>query len=248
MPRSTSPVRARGAGAIEALAEPATSKTLAGAVLASMRSDILELRLAPGVKLPFESLREKYDVGLSPLRESLSRLVVEGLVTSEDQRGFRVAPLTVEDFVDLTTLRREIEVMAVSRSVERGGDTWEADLVRAFHHMYLASSTVTRDYPTEWARRHMAFHEALVAACGSPRLLRLRRQLFDHFERYQRAAPRHVWKNSIRDTEHKKIVDAALARNVEKVVALTRAHIRVLDVIVDAVKALQPRADRSGGP
>jgi GntR family transcriptional regulator, carbon starvation induced regulator len=222
--------------------EPASaSKTLAGAVLASMRSDILELKLAPGSKLPFEALRERYDAGFSPLRESLSRLVVEGLVVGEDQRGFRVAPLTVEDFIDLTTLRREIEVMAVVRSVERGGDAWEADLVRAFHHMLLASSPVVRGYPTEWARRHKAFHEALVAACGSPRLLLLRRQLFDHFMRYQRVAPRHVWKNSIRDTEHKKMVDAAVARNIDKVSALARAHIRVLDEIVDGVKAYQSK-------
>jgi GntR family transcriptional regulator, carbon starvation induced regulator len=226
---------------LEPIAEAAVSKTLAGAVLASMRSDILELRLAPGSKLPFESLRERYDAGFSPLRESLSRLVVEGLVIGEDQRGFRVAPLTVEDFIDLTTLRREIEVMAVSRSVERGGDTWEADLVRAFHHMLLASAPVNRGYPTEWARRHKAFHEALVAACGSPRLLLLRRQLFDHFMRYQRVAPRHVWKNSIRDTEHKKIVDAAVSRNIDKVAALTRAHIRILDEILDGVKAFQSK-------
>jgi len=225
------------------LAGQGASKTLAGAVLASMRNDILELKLTPGSKLPFETLRERYDAGFSPLRESLSRLVVEGLVISEDQRGFRVAPLTVEDFIDLTTLRREIEVMALTRSVERGGDAWEADLVRAFHHMLLASSSTPRGYPAEWARRHKAFHEALVAACGSPRLLQLRRQLFDHFMRYQRVAPRHVWKNSIRDTEHKKIVDAALARNVDKATGLIRAHIRVLDEILDGVRSYRPKGE-----
>jgi DNA-binding GntR family transcriptional regulator len=62
--------------------------------------------------------------------------------------------------------------------------------------------------------------------------------------RYQRVAPRHVWKNSIRDTEHKKIVDAAVSRNVDKVAALARAHIRVLDEIVDGVKAFQARSAR----
>jgi len=241
MRRPVSTTQLDSALELETSGQGAVSKTMAGAVLASMRSDILELKLAPGSKLPFESLRERYDTGLSPLRESLSRLAVEGLVIGGDQRGFRVAPLTVEDFIDLTTLRREIEVMAVTRSVQQGGDSWEADLVRAFHHMLLASSPVKRGYPTEWARRHKAFHEALVSACGSPRLLLLRRQLFDHFMRYQRVAPRHVWKNSIRDTEHKKIVDAAVSRKVDKVAALARAHIRVLDEIVDGVKTFQAR-------
>jgi DNA-binding GntR family transcriptional regulator len=217
------------------------STTLAGRVLALMRSDILELKLQPGSKLGFEALREKYDVGFSPLRESLSRLVVEGLVVGEDRRGFRVAPMTEVDYVDLTMLRREIEVLAVMRSVERGGDTWEADLVRAFHHMSLAT-TVSRNYLAEWSVRHQAFHEALVAACGSPRLLQLRRQLFDQFMRYQRIAPRHVWRSAIHDTEHKKILDAALARNSKACKALIRGHIRVLDVIVEAVRGLNGKS------
>jgi GntR family carbon starvation induced transcriptional regulator len=217
------------------------SPTLAGRVLALMRSDILELRLQPGSKLLFEALREKYEVGLSPLRESLSRLVVEGLVVGEDRRGFRVAPMTVEDFADLTALRREIEVLAVTRSVEHGNDIWEADLVRAFHHMKLLSRE-SPNYLTEWSIRHQAFHEALVSACGSPRLLHLRRQLFDHFMRYQRIAPRHVSRSALHDTEHKKLLDAALARDTKTCEALIRGHIRVLDVIVDAIRALNARS------
>jgi GntR family transcriptional regulator, carbon starvation induced regulator len=217
------------------------SQTLAGQVLALMRSDILELRLQPGSKLLFDALREKYDVGLSPLRESLSRLVVEGLVVGEDRRGFRVAPMTEEDYADLTTLRTEIEVLAVTTSVERGDDAWEAALVGAFHHMKLASSN-SQDYQTDWSGRHQAFHEALVSACGSPRLLHLRRQLFDQFMRYQRLAPRRVWRSAIHDTEHKKVLDAALARDTRKCEALIRGHIRVLDAIVDAIRTMNRKA------
>ena len=213
------------------------SPTLACRVLALIRSDILELRLTPGSKLLFETLREKYEVGFSPLRESLSRLVVEGLVVGEDRRGFRVAPMTEEDLHDLTALRQEIEVLAVTTSVERGTDTWEADLVRAFHHMKLLTPG-SPQYLAEWTVRHQAFHEALVSACGSPRLLQLRRQLFDHFMRYQRIAPRHVSRSAMHDTEHKKLLNAAVARDTKKCEALVRAHIRVLDVIVEAVRVL----------
>jgi hypothetical protein len=67
------------------------STTLTARVLGLMRSDILELRLAPGSKLVLEELRDKYEAGASPLRESLSRLEVEGLVIGEDRRGFHNA-------------------------------------------------------------------------------------------------------------------------------------------------------------
>jgi GntR family transcriptional regulator, carbon starvation induced regulator len=216
------------------------SPTLSLRVLALMRSDILELRLKPGSKLLFETLREKYEVGLSPLRESLSRLVVEGLVVGEDRRGFRVAPMTEEDFCDLTALRQEIEILAVTRSVERGDDVWEADLVRAFHHMKLLTPE-SPDYLAGWSARHQAFHEALVSACGSPRLLHLRRQLFDQFMRYQRIAPRHISRSAVHDTEHKKLLDAVLARDTKKCEALIRAHIRVLDAILEAIRALNSK-------
>jgi GntR family carbon starvation induced transcriptional regulator len=225
---------ALGAGRVASLDE-SVSTTLTARVLGLMRSDILSLRLEPGSKLILEDLRDKYDVGASPLRESLSRLTVEGLVTGEDRRGFRVAPITEEDFIDLTMLRKEIEVLAVTRSVERGNDMWEADLLRAFHHMSLATPAQTT-FLTEWPGRHQAFHEALVSACGSPRLLHLRRQLFDQFTRYQRIAPRHVWRSAGNDTEHKQMLDAALSRDTRKCEALILGHIKVLDAIVDAIR------------
>lgn len=219
------------------------SMTLAGRVLTLMRNDILEFRLQPGSKLLFETLKEKYEAGFSPLRESLSRLVVEGLVIGEDRRGFRVAPITEEDFFDLTALRREIEILAATRSVERGDDMWEAEMVRAFHHMSLAKANSDQpNYLAEWSARHQAFHEALVSACGSPRLLHLRRQLFDQFMRYHRIAPKHVWRSAIHDTDHKKILDAAIARDTEKCRALMRSHIKVLDAIIDGIRTFNGKS------
>jgi len=217
--------------------DESSSTTLTARVLGLMRSDILELRLEPGSKLVLEDLRDKYEVGASPLRESLSRLAVEGLVTGEDRRSYRVATITEEDFVDLTMLRQEVEVLAVTRSVERGDDLWEADLIRAYHHMSLSTPT-SQSFLAEWPGRHQAFHEGLVSACGSPRLLHLRRQLFDQFTRYQRIAPRHVWRSAGNDTEHKKLLEAALARDVKKCEAMIRTHIKVLPVIVEAIRAL----------
>lgn len=216
--------------------EPPETTTLAARTLGVLRSDILSLKLAPGSKLLLAGLCETYKVGLSPLREALSRLVVQGLVVGEDHRGFWVTPLTEEDFYDLTFVRREIESMAVARSVERGDDRWEAELTRAFTDMSAAVSEQGKTVAT-WTQRHEVFHEALVSACGSPRLIQLRRQLFDQFMRYQRIAPRHVWIGAARNAEHQQIMDAAVARDVDACKRLVRAHIKVLDVIVDAVRA-----------
>ena len=212
-----------------------TSQSVAETSLASLRRDILDLVLAPGSKLRFEDLKRRYLTGSSPLREALSRLTEEGLVV-EDTRGFSVSTVSAQDYIDLTTLRRSIEVMAVTNSMENGGDEWEASLVGAFHHMFLAS-TLTPAFPSEWAHRHSAFHEALVSACKSPRLLRFRRQLFEHFMRYQRLAPQKVIKKSVQDVEnrHRAIMKAALARNSSETSRLVSEHIQALDEILDAL-------------
>ena len=62
-------------------------ETRAADVLHRMRADIISCTLKPGAKLRFEALRDMYSVSFSTLREALSRLVAEGLVIAEDQRG-----------------------------------------------------------------------------------------------------------------------------------------------------------------
>jgi GntR family transcriptional regulator, carbon starvation induced regulator len=233
-------------------APDATARSLTAKVSVQIRRDILEMRWSPDSKLRLDDLRAEYRVGLSPLREALSRLAAEGLVVSEDQRGFRVTPASLADLDDLTRLRSHIEASALSRSIERGDDSWEADLVRAHHHLSLAALTNGGSSDAgilEWERRHQAFHDALVAACASPRLLRLRSQLFDQFLRYLRlaveaadtppqaiATPRdaerylavaHAGFTRDPGAEHEALTAAALSRDVARCVELIGAHIRL---------------------
>ncbi len=49
---------------------------------------------AEGMSLRLDDLKDHYGMGASPLREALSRLVGEGLVQLENNRGFRVAGLS----------------------------------------------------------------------------------------------------------------------------------------------------------
>ena len=58
---------------------------------AAVEADISALK--PGEKLRIEHLRDKYQFGASGIREALSRLISDGLVDSEAQRGFWVAQI-----------------------------------------------------------------------------------------------------------------------------------------------------------
>lgn len=113
-----------------------------------LRADILSSRLAPGMKLRFDDLRNTYGVGLSPLREALSRLAESRLVVSTGQRGFRVPSISIDDILDIAMVRKEIEGFALSLSIKQGDDAWEARLVGAHHRIALlekAGRTVPED-------------------------------------------------------------------------------------------------------
>ncbi|HEY0918718.1 GntR family transcriptional regulator, partial [Devosia sp.] len=96
-----------------------SARTLASDVRERLRADIVSGALKPGLRLRFDEIRARYDVGLSPLREALFRLASEGLVVSEDHRGFRVAPVSRAKLMDISFMRKELETMALKLSIER---------------------------------------------------------------------------------------------------------------------------------
>lgn len=67
--------------------------TLASQTYERLRQDIVGAHFAPGQKLGTRQLSERYEVGLAPLREALTRLSREGLVVQHDRRGFAVPNL-----------------------------------------------------------------------------------------------------------------------------------------------------------
>ena len=74
-----------------------------------MRSDILSLKLLPGAPLRLPGLSTRYQAGLTPLRECLNRLCGDHLVVPVHNKGFRVAPLTRDDLLDLERSRKNEE-------------------------------------------------------------------------------------------------------------------------------------------
>jgi GntR family carbon starvation induced transcriptional regulator len=221
------------------------SRTIAESTYRRIRQDILWGRFAPGSPLRSDELRARYSVGISPLREALTRLVSERLVTSVGQRGFRVAPLTAYDVEDTMATRIIIEQEALSRSIRRGDMAWETALVAAFHALSRYPVPKEPGPATEnWAIFHRQFHMALLSACGSQWLIDLAALLFDQAERQRilrtKFGPQKILK---RDTarEHKQIFDAALSRDAKAAVRALERHYQATAEQVVSVLSRTPR-------
>lgn len=201
------------------------SRTLGDEVFARLRADIISSRLAPGTKLRFQDLRESYGVGLSPLREALSRLAENRLVVATGQRGFHVSEASAENIADIAMVRKGVDGFALRLSIQYGDDVWEGQLLAARHKLSLlerAGSEVAEDL---WENRHREFHFTLVAACRSPCLLHLHGLLNDQFDRYRRLSVKSQISAGPRALMHKQILEASLSRNADKAVKLLEDHI-----------------------
>ena len=195
-----------------------TALSLTQAAYERLRADVLACRLRPGARLKTADLCQSLSVNLSAVREALSRLTAEGLVEAEPQRGFRVAGLSPAELLDLTEVRINIEQLALVRAMEVGSVAWEAEMLSAYHRLSRLPEREEGDperLSEEWSAAHAIFHSALVDACDSPWLLRLRVMLYDQSERYRRLSVPLA--EIVRDLgrEHRLLMEAALERNAE---------------------------------
>jgi DNA-binding GntR family transcriptional regulator len=213
-------------------------RTLTSAIYARLRADILAGRHRPSEKLLIAPIGKRFSVSLAAVREALSRLVADGLVIAEDQRGFRVSPLSLADLHDVTHTRIELECLALRRSIARGDAGWERELEAAWDALRRTPHDTAEErlrHSEAWSVLHGRFHHALVAACGLEWLLRFRATLYEQSERYRLLG--RVVAGAERDVtdEHRRIVEAALARDADAAEAeLARHFRRTADIIAAA--------------
>lgn len=211
-----------------------------------LRRDILTTRLMPGAPLKFSALRSAYGLGWTPLREALSRLEAERLVTAVSNRGFAVAPVSREELEDLARARMVVELPLLAESIERGDSDWEAAVVTAHYRLSRCKIAVDDSSDAavdEWDEKHEAFHAALLSAATSSWLLRFRSTIADQLRRHHRflglsptlraaAGMKHGYEAAVAALReamaidsHTELMKAALDRDVERAKALMAAHI-----------------------
>lgn len=207
-----------------------------------MRTEILTGKIAPGSKLPFAELGERFEASQGVLREALARLVAEGLVISEPQIGYSVMPLSITDLRDLTEARSAIEGLVFESSIEAGDVEWESRVVAAHHRMErtptYADELATR-VSEQWATAHGEFHSALLSACTNRRLISTALALRASAEVYRQ------WSVAVgkdeRDIsgEHLAMMTAALDRDVNAARESLRQHLYgTMELLIGAAEAM----------
>lgn len=205
---------------------PPTSDTVGDQIYQRLRGDIIFGRLEPGRKLRLEQLRVSHAVSVATLREVLPRLVSEGLIRFETQKGFEVAPISARDLREIADMRTLLECHAVEASFGAGDLEWEAGVVAAHYKLARMEERMLagdRAVSETWKRYDREFHVALISACGSQELLAAHDRIFDRFLRYQVLLV--MFRGTVAAEEHHQLLDCALKRDVGRAQALLTRHI-----------------------
>jgi len=176
----------------------------------SLRTAILHGELAPGGGVSQAHLARAFGTGRTPLREALRMLQREGLVLAAPNQRVRIAPLTADDFEEITIARLALEAVAIRITVPTLTATnfaaLEGDLAQMEYYQKADDVRGLRG-------PHRAFHHTLVAAAG-PRVSAEIGALTDHVERYRlRFGAFAGWDD--RRAEHHAILEAAAAGDAD---------------------------------
>ncbi|HEX3912993.1 MAG TPA: GntR family transcriptional regulator, partial [Steroidobacteraceae bacterium] len=223
---------------------PNGTVTLVSSIVDRLRFEILGGRIKPGAKLRADDLKNKFEVSLTPVREALMRLSAEGLVIAEDQRGFRVAPISLQNLKEVTELRVALECLALQHAIAAGDLEWETNIVATAHRLGALTSRPSNDQAVineEWEEWHRKFHVALIAACNMPLLIAFCKTANDLCDRYRRIFLPFI-RPIDRLNDHNRIAEATCKRDSALATKLLADHIRKTEVVIIAGVKATPNA------
>ncbi|CAM5534686.1 HTH-type transcriptional repressor CsiR (plasmid) [Streptomyces rimosus subsp. rimosus] len=206
---------------------PSGKQMLSEQVYTRLRDAIMRGDHAPGEALKPQELAREQGVSLAVVREALVRVVGDGLADRLHNRGFAVPAFSDRRWQEIAEARRTIEPVVLRMSVERGDLDWEAR-VRAAHHRLARTPAYVaeegRHYSSAWSEAHRAFHRTLLEGCGNPVLL----ETFDRMWTASELARRwSAHRDPDRDgaDEHRRLEEAALARDADTAAAVLARHL-----------------------
>lgn len=201
-------------------------ETLTSYCTNKIRNLILEGKLLPGERIKGDYLKSYLGVGLSPIREALSRLVSTSLIESVDNVGFKVASITKSRVIDFYKSYAKIEALLFKEAIECGNESWESNIVAALYQLAKIENIGTKANYKAWSIQNENFHEALINGCPLVELKKVRASFTLLKEWYHNLAYGQS-KNelvSVNHSEHSKIVELAIARKVESASAMLYHH------------------------
>jgi DNA-binding GntR family transcriptional regulator len=203
--------------------DPDRNVTTAVRIASAIGERIINGALQPDAPLRQDHLAREFNSSHVPVREAFRQLEAQYLVVSVPRRGARVAPLDANSVREIAEMRAALEVVALRNAAPRLTPTQFARIELALIEADNAETL------SEFETANRAFHGALVASCGMPRLLASLDGLQLANSRLVFAMARSAGWRPRSNPDHRLILQALRARNIDQACSLLARHIQTIE-------------------
>lgn len=219
-------------------------KNLAETAYLRLREQLLSCEIEPGARLNISQLCVSLKISQGAVREALSRLVSDDLVTAEFNRGYCAASVTVDQFITLIEARVLIDIACLRMAIDKANLEWEVGLIAANHRLVriLDEFDGTPESVRGYSAASKAFNDSLMSACDNEWLSRTRSSFFEQSERYRRMCLPNL-KSQLESVKvyREELMKALIDRDADSAVRLLSDHYQQMGAQIAA--RMKPDAD-----
>nr|WP_218171734.1 GntR family transcriptional regulator [Pseudomonas gingeri] len=184
-----------------------------------LRDAIVAGNFAEDEPIRQDEIARQFNVSKIPVREALKRLEAEGLVMFQRNRGAMVTRLSEPELAQMFEVRMLLEDKVLRLAIP---NMTEETFTRAER---ICQEFVGENDIGRWAELNWELHACLYEPARRPFLVSLIRSVNDKLERYLRLQMSLSAGKERADHEHRDIIEACRARDVEQAVKLLDEHI-----------------------
>ncbi|NLW06924.1 MAG: GntR family transcriptional regulator [Clostridia bacterium] len=223
-------------------------KPLREIVFEALREVIIKGQLKAGERLMEVQLAEELGVSRTPVREAIRKLELEGLVVMIPRKGAYVADMSVKDIADIFEIRAALESLAAGLACE---SITEEEMEELERMLIKFAECVHKGELEKLVEADTQFHEIVYRASRNKRLVQIISNLRENIQRFRAISMGMAGRMRETLEEHKRLVEAINARNVELARRIAREHIensenKVMEAIRDEMRVSNNREAGEG--
>jgi DNA-binding GntR family transcriptional regulator len=202
---------------------PIPRQSLAAAVLERLREKILSGELRDGEQLRQDAIAAEFQTSRIPVREALSHLAAEGLITIVANRGAVVSALSPDEIMQIFETRAVLECHMLRCALP---NMKNADLQTAEDILKRFEDSLEKDSEMKsWGTWNWSFHSTLYAPANRAFMLAYVKTLNINCDRYTRLHLVFTRELHRVGQAHRELLDACKTRNQDIAAAALWKHI-----------------------
>ncbi|KXZ38888.1 DNA-binding transcriptional regulator, GntR family [Alkalithermobacter thermoalcaliphilus JW-YL-7 = DSM 7308] len=197
-------------------------KPLREIVFEHIREAILTGKLKPGQRLMEVQLAEQLGVSRTPVRETIRKLELEGLVVMIPRKGAYVADVSLKDIIEVLEIRSALEGLAASLAADRMSDE---DIEKLEIISYQFKDSLEKQNLQQIIEKDVEFHDLIFQSTNNQKLIQMNNSLREQVHRFRITYISDFDTSKDLLKEHKHIVEAIINRDSESAMKYAMHHI-----------------------